>query len=146
MTKAIRNRVKKLVVSASYKELKSLLRTNVLNDVTCALFLVSFSQLTVVKKPTENGTAVMSLRKFLCSNDFSAVVRDNLWVQELKWNFGQILWQAGQDHIRTSSVFSRAKNCNNHSCLYETMTHKKSPSTSWTPFTPNYINQASSLA
>ena len=50
MTKAIRNRVKKHVVSASYKELKSLLRTNVLNDVTCALFLVSFSQLTDVKK------------------------------------------------------------------------------------------------
>ena len=29
--------------------------------------------------------------------------------------------------IPTSFVFSWAKNRNDHSCLYETMTHKKSP-------------------
>ena len=50
--------------------LKALLCTNVPNDVTAALFLASFSQLPAVKKDTENGAAVTSLRTFVRSNDF----------------------------------------------------------------------------
>jgi hypothetical protein len=48
-------------------QIKSLLRTNVLNEVTDAMFLVSFSQLPTVKNPTKNS----ALRTFVCSNDFS---------------------------------------------------------------------------
>ena len=51
--------------------LKSLLRTNVLNDVTAALFLMSFSQLPAVKKDTKNGASVTSLRTSVGSNDLS---------------------------------------------------------------------------
>ena len=40
-----------------------------LNDVTAALFLVSFSQLPAAKN-TGNGTAMMSLRSFLFRDDF----------------------------------------------------------------------------
>ena len=38
--------------------LKALLRTNVLNDVTAALFSVSFSQLPAAKKHTKNGDVI----------------------------------------------------------------------------------------
>ena len=44
---------------------------NILNDLTAAPFLVFFSQLPAVKNPTENGTAVMFLRTFVCSNNFN---------------------------------------------------------------------------
>ena len=50
--------------------IKALQRTNVLNDITAAPFSVSFSQLPAVKKDTENGAAVTSLRTFVRSNDF----------------------------------------------------------------------------
>ena len=53
-------------------QIKSLPRTNVLNDVTAAPFLVSFLQLAAEKKHTKNGAAVTSLRMFVCSNEFSA--------------------------------------------------------------------------
>ena len=52
--------------------LKALLRTNVLNDVTAALFSVSFSQLPAAKNNTENGAAVTSLRTFVRSSNFNA--------------------------------------------------------------------------
>ena len=44
---------------------------NVLNDVTAAPFLVSFSQLPAVRKDTENGAAVTSLRTLVRSSAFS---------------------------------------------------------------------------
>ena len=47
---------------------------NDLNDVTAAPFLVSFSQLLAVKKDTENGAAVRSLRTFIRSNAFNSCV------------------------------------------------------------------------
>ena len=49
---------------------KALLCTNVLNDVTVTLFLMSFSQLPAVKKDIENGAAVRSLRTFVRSSAF----------------------------------------------------------------------------
>ena len=52
------------------KQLKALLCTNVLNDVTAALFLMSFSQLPAVKKDNDKGAAVTSLRTFVRSNAF----------------------------------------------------------------------------
>ena len=53
--------------------LKALLRTNVLNDVTAAPFLVVFLQLAAEKKTTENSAARTSLRTFVRSNDFNRV-------------------------------------------------------------------------
>ena len=44
---------------------------NVLNDVTAALFSVSFSQLQAAKKTTKNGADVKLLRTFVRSNDIS---------------------------------------------------------------------------
>jgi hypothetical protein len=46
-------------------QLKALLRMNVLNDVTTAWFLVSFSQLPAAKKMSKNDAAVTSLRALL---------------------------------------------------------------------------------
>ena len=51
-------------------QLKALLRTNVLNDVTAASFSVSFSQLPAVKKDIEYSAAVTSLRTFIRSSAF----------------------------------------------------------------------------
>ena len=59
--------------------LKTLLGMNVLNGVTAALFSVSFFlKLAVVKKDTENGAAVTSLRTFIWSNGFSKTVLENV--------------------------------------------------------------------
>ena len=54
--------------------LKALLHTNVLNDVTAAPFLVSFSQLPAAKKH-RNGAAVTSLRTFVRSSAFHKVIQ-----------------------------------------------------------------------
>ena len=62
--------------------LMSLLRMNVLNDVTAALFLVSFSQLPAVKKDTKNGAAVTSLRTFIRSSAFS-IYLVRFWIFEI---------------------------------------------------------------
>ena len=51
--------------------LKTLLCTNVLNDVTAAPFMVSFSQLLAVKKGTKKGAAVTSLKTFVRSSAFN---------------------------------------------------------------------------
>ena len=62
--------------------LKSLLRTNVLNDVTAAKFSVSFFQLSAVEN-IENSAAVTSLRTFICSSDFrSTKYLSNLRLQK----------------------------------------------------------------
>ena len=61
--------------------LKSLLRTNVLNDVTATPFSVSFSQLPAVKKPTENSAAVTSLRTFVFRYGFNKKVISKLMVK-----------------------------------------------------------------
>ena len=50
--------------------LKSSRNKKDLNDVTAALFSVSFSQLPAVKN-TKKGAAVMSLGTFVHSNDFT---------------------------------------------------------------------------
>ena len=55
---------------SNFLYLKTLLRKNVLNDVTAAPFSVSFSQLPAVKKDTENGAVVTSLRTFIRSSAF----------------------------------------------------------------------------
>ena len=59
-----------VVSDSSSRLLKSLLRANVLNDVTAALFLVSFSQLPAAKQNTEEGAAVTSIRLFLFCQSF----------------------------------------------------------------------------
>ena len=59
-------------------QLKILLLKNVLNDVTTAPFLVSFSQLLAVKKDTKNGAVVMSLRAFLCRSTFNLFLFETL--------------------------------------------------------------------
>ena len=46
---------------------------NVLNNVTAALILVSFSQLPAAIKP-KNGAAVMSFRMFVCISAFSLLL------------------------------------------------------------------------
>ena len=58
----------------SYTELKSSRNKKDLNDVTAALFSVSFSQLPAAKKHTENRAAVTSLRSFLFRDDFNTYV------------------------------------------------------------------------
>ena len=50
---------------------KALLRMNVLNDVTAASFLASFSQLAAVKKYIENCEVVTSLGTFVRCSDVS---------------------------------------------------------------------------
>ena len=59
----------------NWHKLKALLRTNVLNDITAARLLVSFSQLPLVKKTTKNGWAVTSLRTFTHSSAFRRNIR-----------------------------------------------------------------------
>ena len=61
-------------MSNLHKLLKLLLSMNVLNEFTTAPFSVSFSQLPAVKVNTENGAALMLLRTFIQSNDFSVIV------------------------------------------------------------------------
>ena len=56
--------------SDNLRGLKSSQNKKDLNDITAAMFLVSFSQLPAAKKPTENGAAVMSLRSFLFRDNF----------------------------------------------------------------------------
>ena len=55
---------------------------NILNDVTAAPFSVSFSQPPAVKKDTENGAAVTSLRTFghrSAFRDLSQITLNTLW-------------------------------------------------------------------
>ena len=66
---ADKSRLQKYINCQQY-ELKALLRTNVLNDVTAAPFLESFSQLPAAKN-TKNSAAVMSLRTFVRSSAFN---------------------------------------------------------------------------
>ena len=57
-----------LKVSQFIKLLKALLFMKVLNDVTAAQFLVSFSQLPAAKKPRKRGSCVFIPSQLFCDN------------------------------------------------------------------------------
>ena len=52
----------------------------ILNDVTAPPFSMSFSQLLAVKKDTQNGTAVTSLRQFVGKSAFSMFVFNRVFM------------------------------------------------------------------
>ena len=76
----------------------SVLCTNILNDVTAALFLMSFSQLPTVKKDTNKGATVTSLRTFVrsnaCSIFFFHVVWDDILDAILGWWDNILGWKS----------------------------------------------------
>ena len=64
--------------------LKSSRNKKDVNDVTAAIFWVSFSQLPAAKKTPKNGAAVTSLRSFLFCDDF---IKHSIWGFCLKYYY-----------------------------------------------------------
>ena len=64
--------------------LKALLRKNILNDVTAALFWVSFSQLPAIKKAPFLEAAERNFRPFLFFESFIYIESDKISVPTLR--------------------------------------------------------------